>query len=238
MDNATYATLTRQSGLMREMHVIANNIANIGTTGFRREGVVFAEHVKALGPVPSLSMAHATARAVDLTQGDIAETGGRYDFAIRGEGFFLIETPDGERLSRAGHFTPNAEGELVNPDGYRLLDAGGVPVVVPPGAADVQLAQDGTLSAAGVPVARIGLWASADPTSLRHVAGTLFAADAPEPVEEGTAVVLQRHLEGSNSNPVGEIARMIEVQRAYELGQSLLDREDQRIRAVLQTLGR
>lgn len=238
MDNATYATLTRQSGLMREMHVIANNIANIGTTGFRREGVVFAEHVKALGPVPSLSMAHGNARAVDLTQGEITETGGRFDFAIRGDGFFLIETPEGERLSRAGHFTPNAEGELVNPDGYRLLDAGGAPVVVPPGTADVQLAQDGTLSAAGVPVARIGLWAPADPTSLRHVAGTLFSADAPEPVEDGTAVVLQRHLEGSNSNPVVEIARMIEVQRAYELGQSLLDREDQRIRAVLQTLGR
>lgn len=238
MDNATYATLTRQSGLMREMHVVANNIANIGTTGFRREGVVFAEHVKALGPMPSLSMAHATARAVDLSLGEITETGGRYDFAIRGDGFFLIETPDGERLSRAGHFTPNAEGELVNPDGYRLLDAGGAPVVVPPGATDVHLAQDGTLSAAGVPVARIGLWAPADPTSLRHVAGTLFAADAPEPVEDGTAVVLQRHLEGSNSNPVAEVARMIEVQRAYELGQSLLDREDQRIRAVLQTLGR
>ncbi len=238
MDNVTYATLTRQSGLLREMQVIANNIANTATSGFRREGVVFAEHVKALGAVPSLSMAHATARAVDLTQGEITETGGRFDFAIQGAGFFLIETPDGERLSRAGHFTPNGEGELVNPDGYRLLDAGGAPVVVPPGADDVQLARDGTLSAAGVPVARVGLWSPADPTSLRHVAGTLFSADAPEPLEEGTAVILQRHLEGSNTSPVAEIARMIEVQRAYELGQSLLDREDQRIRAVLQTLGR
>lgn len=238
MDNATYAALTRQSGLMREMQVVANNIANIATTGFRREGVVFSEHVKALAPAPSLSMARASARAVDLTQAEITETGGVYDFAIRGDGFFLIETPEGERLSRAGHFTPNAEGDLVNPDGFRLLDAGGAPVAVPPGAGAVHLAQDGTLSVDGQPAARIGLWTPADPTSLRHVAGTLFAADAPEPMEEGAGIILQRHLEGSNTNPIREVARMIEVQRAYELGQSLLDREDQRIRAVLQTLAR
>ncbi len=237
MENAIYATLTRQSGLMREMQVVANNIANMPTTGFRREGVIFSEFVRGLGPQSSLSMARASARNIDLSQGDITETGGRFDFAILGEGFFMIETPEGERLSRAGHFTPNAEGELVNPDGFRLLDAGGAPVEVPPGARQINLSRDGTLSADGQPVARIGLWAPADPNSLRHVAGTLFSADAPEPLEEG-ATILQGHLEGSNSNPITEIARMIEVQRAYELGQSLLDREDQRIRNVLQTLGR
>lgn len=237
MDNAIYAALTRQSGLMREMQVVANNLANMATTGFRREGVVFSEYVKALDGAPSLSMARASARAVDLSQGDITRTGGSFDFAIQGEGFFLIETPEGERLSRAGHFTPGPEGELTNPDGYRLLDQGGAPVVVPPGATNVAMARDGTLSADGVPVARVGLWLPADPTSLRHVAGTLFAADAPEPMEEG-GMILQGHLEGANTEPVAEVARMIEVQRAYELGQQLLDREDQRIRNVLQTLGR
>ena len=238
MDNATYATLTRQSGLMREMQVLANNIANASTTGFRREGVVFSEFVRKLDGMPSLSMARASARVIDLTQGTIAPTGGTFDFAIRGDGFFLIETPEGERLSRAGHFTPNADGDLVNPDGFRLLDAGGAPVAIPPGARDVQLARDGTLSADGEPVARIGLWAPADPLSLRHVAGTLFSADAPEPMDEGAGDLMQGHLEDSNTDPIAEVSRMIAVQRAYEMGQSLLDREDQRIRAVLQTLGR
>lgn len=237
MDNAIYAALTRQSGLMREMQVVANNLANMATTGFRREGVVFSEYVKALDGAPSLSMARASARAVDLSQGDLTRTGGQFDFAIQGEGFFLIETPEGERLSRAGHFTPGPEGELTNPDGYRLLDQGGAPVVVPPGASNVALARDGTLSADGVPVARLGLWLPADPTSLRHEAGTLFTADAPEPMEEG-GTILQGHLEGANTEPVAEVARMIEVQRAYELGQQLLDREDQRIRNVIQALGR
>jgi flagellar basal-body rod protein FlgF len=236
MDSIGYTTLTRQSGLMREMEVVAHNIANISTAGFRREGVVFSEYVNRLEGEPSLSMATASARNVDLSQAGLSITGGTYDFAIQGDGFFLIETPQGERLTRAGAFTPSAEGELVTPDGHRLLDAGGAPVVVPPGARNVGLGQDGTLSADGVAVARVGLWQPTDALTLSHVAGTMFAADGVEPADTG--VMMQGMLEDSNVNPVTEVARMITVQRAYEMGQTFLDREDARIRAVIQTLGR
>jgi flagellar basal-body rod protein FlgF len=236
MDAAGYTTLNRQSGLMREMGVVANNIANSSTTGFRREGVVFSEFVAAMDEDPSLSMAHASGRHVDLSQATVSQTGGTFDFAIQGEGFFLIETPDGERLTRAGSFTPSAEGELVTPNGYRLLDAGGAPIFVPPDAKAVALASDGTLSANGQPVAQVGLWRPADPLALRHQSGTLFAAGDLEPVEGAT--VLHGMLEDSNVEPVSEIARMIEVQRAYELGQKFLDAEDDRVRGVIQTLGR
>lgn len=236
MDAAGYVALTRQSGLMREMGVVANNIANLSTTGFRREGVMFSEYVAAMDQGPSISMANGNTRVVDLTQAGISQTGGTYDFAIQGEGFFLIETPDGQQLTRAGSFTPSATGELVTPDGHRLLDQGGAPVFVPPDARTVALAQDGTLSADGAPIARIGLWQPADPNSLRHQSGTLFSADAVEPAETG--ILLQGFLEDSNVEPVSEIARMIEVQRAYELGQTFLDNEDQRTRGVIQTLGR
>ncbi|HLQ17676.1 MAG TPA: flagellar hook-basal body complex protein [Tabrizicola sp.] len=236
MDAAGYATLNRQSGLMREMGVVANNIANASTTGFRREGVVFSEYVAALDQDPSLSMAHASGRHVDLSQSTISQTGGQFDFAIQGEGFFLIDTPQGQRLTRAGSFTPSAEGELVTPDGYRLLDAGGAPIFVPPDAKGIALASDGTLSANGQPIAQVGLWQPSDPLSLRHQAGTLFSADALEPAEGAT--VLQGMLEDSNVEPVSEIARMIEVQRAYELGQKFLDAEDERVRGVIQALGR
>ena len=237
MDNAIYAGLTRQSGLMREMRVIANNIANANTNGFRREGVIFSEYVNRLDGAPSLSMARASARNIDLTQGELSDTGGSFDFAIEGEGFFLVETPRGNRLTRMGSFTPSAEGELVNPDGYRLLDQGGAPVFVPPDAGKVSMARDGTLSANGEPLARVGLWQPQDPTGLIHEGGTLFAArGGEEPMEGG--VVLQGKIEGSNVNPLAEISRMIEVQRAYELGQSFMEREDNRMRTVIQTLGR
>lgn len=236
MDAAGYATLNRQSGLMREMAVVANNIANASTTGFRREGVVFSEYVAALEDSPSLSMAHASGRHVDLTQATLSQTGGEFDFAIKGEGFFLVETPLGERLTRAGSFLPSAEGELVTPDGYRLLDSGGAPILIPPGARSVALAADGTLSADGEPVALLGVWRPSDPLALRHQAGTLFEGGELEPVPQ--AELVQGMLEDSNVQPVSEIARMIEVQRAYELGQRFLDSEDDRVRNVIQALGR
>jgi len=238
MDNAGYTTLGRQSGLLAEMQAVANNIANLSTAGFRKEGVIFAEHVAALGgDEPSLSMAHASARIVDLQQGPLTKTGGTFDFAIEGEGFFLIETPEGNQLTRAGSFTPSAEGELVTPDGHRLLDGGAAPVFVPPGAGTVALAADGTLSADGTPVAQIGLFAPTDPNGLRHRGGTRFDAEAGvEPIEG--AAILQGYVESSNVNAVEEIARMIEVQRAYELGQTFLDREDERIRGVISALSR
>lgn len=236
METPGYTTLTRQSGLMREMQVIAHNIANTSTAGFRREGVVFSEYVHRMGEEPSLSMGYANARHVDLRQAGLSQTGGTYDLAIQGEGFFLIGTPEGERLTRSGSFSPSADGVLVTNDGYPLLDAGGAPVPVPVGARTVAIASDGTMSADGAPVAQIGLWQPADPLSLRHQAGTMFSADALEPAV--AAVLHQGFIEESNVEPVSEIARMITVQRAYELGQKFLDAEDARLRGVVQTLGR
>jgi flagellar basal-body rod protein FlgF len=236
MDAAGYATLNRQSGLMREMGVVANNIANASTTGFRREGVVFSEFVAALDEDPSLSMADASGRHVDLSQSTLAQTGGTFDFAIQGDGFFLIETPQGQRLTRAGSFTPSAEGELVTPYGYRLLDAGGAPIFIPPDVKGVAMSADGTLSSNGQPIAQVGLWQPTDPLALKHQTGTLFDGGEVEPAEGAT--VMQGMLEDSNVEPVSEIARMIEVQRAYELGQKFLDAEDERVRGVITTLGR
>lgn len=237
MDNAGYTSLTRLSGLMREMSVVANNIANISTTGFRSEGLIFSEHIVATGPRdPSLSMASANGRSISEQQGALERTGSEFDLAIEGEGFFLIDTPEGEALSRAGAFIRNEVGELVTPDGNRLLDAGGAPVFVPPQATSVAVAPDGTISADGQPLTVVGLYMPNDPLELTRRAGTMFMAESGyQPAEN--ASVLQGFLEQSNVDPVRQIARMIEVQRAYELGQSFMDAEDNRIRDFLRTAG-
>lgn len=236
MDNAFYTTLTRQSGLMREMQSLANNIANASTTGFRAEGVMFAEHVKALGPdASSLSMATATVRDTLMTQGALAQTGGAFDLAIEGDGFFLIEAPGGQRLTRAGMFGPNANGDLVTADGYPVLDAGGAPVFVPQGVGQVGIAPDGTISADGQPIGQIGLFVPIDQNEMTREGGVMFAAPAGvQPALDGR--MLQGFLESSNVNPILEIGRMIEVQRAYELGQSFMDKEDERIRGVIEAI--
>ncbi|AKS47803.1 flagellar basal-body rod protein FlgF [Octadecabacter temperatus] len=237
MENATYTALTRQSGLMNEMRVVANNIANLSTTGFRSEGVIFAEHVKALGPNdPSLSMATASARETLLSQGTLTQTGGSFDLAIEGDGFFLVATPQGERLTRAGAFTPNENGDLVTPEGYNVLDAGGAPVFIPQGAGPIGIAPDGTVSAGGQPVAQVGLVNPINLSGMVREDGVRFRADdGYDPALEGR--MLQGFIEESNVDPVLEISRMIEVQRAYELGQSFLDKEDERIRSAIRALG-
>ncbi|WP_265500091.1 flagellar hook-basal body complex protein [Paracoccus beibuensis] len=238
MDNAIYASLTRQSGLMAEMRTVANNIANANTTGFRREGVIFAEHLTALDRKgDTLSMAHARGRMLDLNQGVLTQTNNNLDLAIEGDGFFLVEAPEGLRLTRAGAFMPSAEGELMTADGHRLLDEGQAPIILPAGASSVAVGADGTLSSNGLPFGRIGLFNAPEGMNLTHEGGTAFSIEGdPEPVEE--ARIRQGFLEESNVDPIFEITRMIEVQRAYELGQSFLDREDQRIRGAITAMTR
>jgi flagellar basal-body rod protein FlgF len=238
MDNASYTALTRQNGLANELRIVANNIANAATTGYKAEGMIFSEHVTNLGADdPSLSMATARVRDTVMTQGALNQTGGTFDVAIEGDGFFLILTPSGERLTRAGSFTPNGQGDLVTADGHPVLDAGGAPLFVPQGVGPVAIAPDGTISAAGQPVGQLGVVVPNDPTQLTREGGVTFVAPggtipAPE------ARVLQGFLEASNVNPVLQIARMIEVQRAYELGQNFLQQEDERIRGVIQAMNR
>ena len=236
MDNASYATLTRQSGLMREMQIIANNVANAATTGFRAEGVLFSEHIQSLGPATeSLSMGTAKVPHTLAQQGSLSQTGGAFDLAIEGDGFFLIETPEGQRLTRAGAFTTNEIGNLVTMRGDAVLDAGGAPVFIPQGTGTVGISADGTISAGGAPVGQIGLFMPADPDQMRREGGVLFNPEGgitPNP----TGRMLQGFLEEANVNPVLEISRMIAVQRAYELGQSFLDKEDARIRGVIEAI--
>ncbi|WP_299847486.1 flagellar hook-basal body complex protein [uncultured Roseovarius sp.] len=237
MENTGYTTLTRQTGLLREMQVVANNIANSATTGFRQEGLIFSEFVRSTGDGPSLSMASADVRNTSMLQGALTQTGGDLDLAIEGGGFFMIETPSGERLTRAGNFALSAEGDLVTNDGFRVLDAGGAPVFIPPDATGLGISPDGTVSADGRPISQIGLVQPVDPIDLIREDGVMFRTEGEvEPIEDGR--VLQGFLEGANVDPVGQIARMIEVQRAYEMGQSFLDAENKRILSALDTFTR
>ncbi|SFT95572.1 flagellar hook-basal body complex protein [Sedimentitalea nanhaiensis] len=235
MDAASYVTLSRQSGLMREMRIVANNIANAATTGYRQEGLIFSEFVESAPDQSSLSMSQARVRNTSMAQGALTQTNGTFDFAIEGDGFFMVETEAGERLTRAGSFSSNADGDLVTMNGQRVLDAGGAPVFVPPGVAGISVAADGTLSADGQLLGQIGLFQPIDPLGMVREDGVMFRADAGvDPAENAT--VLQGFVEGSNVNPILQVSRMIEIQRAYEMGQSFLETEDQRIRNAVKTL--
>lgn len=236
MDNAGYIGLSRNAGLSRELTTIANNIANINTNGFRREGAVFAEHVKALdNNDPSLSIATMTRRYVDLSAGEITSTDNPLDFAIEGDGFFLVETPSGQRLTRDGAFSLNQDGEVVTSSGARVLDDAGGAIAIPAGSTDVTAAADGTIFVDGQPLGRINV-VTADPAFLTRDGDNAFNAENGfEPVENPR--VRQNALEGSNVNPVTELARLIEVQRTYDSSRNMMQQEDERISRTIQTLG-
>jgi flagellar basal-body rod protein FlgF len=235
METAGYATLSRQSGLLREMRVVANNIANAATTGYRSEGLIFSEYVKSAPGQESLSMARANIHNTSLEQGQLTKTNGTFDFAIEGDAFFMVETPQGERLTRAGAFSSNAAGDLVTMDGYRVLDAGRAPVFVPTDAESVQVGADGTISADGQPLGQIGLFKPLEKHTMYREDGVMFRVDGD--IEEALdGRVLQGFLEGSNVNAIHQLSRLVEIQRAYEMGQSFLTTEDERIRAAIKNL--
>ncbi|MHA7858227.1 MAG: flagellar hook-basal body complex protein [Henriciella sp.] len=227
MSNSIYTTLARQDGLLKEMQVVANNIANTNTSGYKTDRAIFAEYVMSTGQdTPSLSMGALAGHSFDLTQGTVKFTGGQFDLAIQGDGFFALETDNGQRLTRAGAFQISAEGELVTGDGAKVLSEGSSPIQIPPEAENVTIAGDGTISSAGQIIGQVGIFS---PTGqLQRETDTRFVADGGVQPVEGAAV-LQGALEASNVSPVLEMARMIEVHRAYEAGQTLMEQEDQRI---------
>ena len=230
-----YTTLSRQQGLMREMRMVANNIANMATTGYRQQGVVFSEYVRQTDRDGSVAMSASHVRNTSFAQGSLTRTGGQLDLAIEGEGFFLVQTPAGERLTRAGNFASSSAGDLVTQDGHLVLDSGGAPVFIPPDATDLAIGQDGTLSSNGAPIGQIGIVQPLDPGALVREGGVLFRAEAGyEPAEAPR--VRQGFVESANVDPILQIARMIEVQRAYEMGQNFLQREDERVRAAIKSM--
>ena len=226
MDNSVYGALTRQNGLVREMRLIANNIANAATTGYRQESIMFSEHLQDNG-AGGLSTAHANIARTDHHQGALHRTGNSLDLALEGGGFMAVETPLGTRLTRAGSFMLSPEGEVINASGHKLLDQSQSPIFLPPNSGEIAIAVDGTLSVGGEIFSSVGVVVPEQIETLAREDGVVFSYDGELIPDENTRL-LQSHLEKSNTNPVQQIARMIEVQRAYELGQSFLEKESER----------
>ncbi len=231
MSSAIYIQLARQDGLAKEMNTIANNLANSSTTGYRSDQAVFTEYIVGRsGPADSLSIGSLGGHAFSNAPGALKLTGGTFDLALQGDGYFLVETDRGQRLTRAGHFQLDAGGTLIDGLGNRVLAEGGNPIVFPPDASDIRFGADGIISAGDFIVDRLAVMMP-EGDLLREGATHFEAPEGMAPV--GTNGVTQGALEQSNVSSVLQVARMIEVQRAYEFGQSLLEREDQRINQIL-----
>jgi flagellar basal-body rod protein FlgF len=235
MANPIYALLSRQAALRQQVDILANNVANLSTSGFKREGLVFATQVERLDlPGRTLSLAELRSSYTDLQAGALQRTGNDLDLATHGDGFFAVETPQGVRYTKDGRFSMNALGELVTVSGHRVLDEGGAAIVLPLEVSRIGVSADGTLSAEdGRPLAILGLHRLTG--RLDREADGLFAAELAEPALG--AEVVQGFIEASNVNPIRELTSLIEAQRAYERGRAALDTEHDRLRRTIDRLG-
>ena len=234
MDAITPA-LSRQSGLLKELVVVAGNVANASTEGYRREASVFTEYVSRAAAPGGVSMGALRGRFADTAAGALRETGGDLDLAITGQGFFAVERGDEVLLTRAGRFQMDAEGTLVTPDGHAVLGEAGGRIEVPPETARIDIAPDGTVSLDGLATARIGVFEPL-PGRTERVGDTMWRAEGGFAFVDDPAL-RQGFLEGSNVNTVLEIARLTEVQRAFEAGENLLNAEHERLTRMIRALG-
>jgi flagellar basal-body rod protein FlgF len=243
MDNALYVGLSRQMVLRREMDIIANNIANLDTTGFKVESILQKENPSAPartegGPRPVKFVA-ADGVARDFRQGVLTATGAPLDMAIEGKGFFQIQTPDGPRFTRDGRFTTDPNGRLVTQAGQAVLDAGGSEILIDPEKGQVSIGADGTMTQGAEQVGKVGMFDFANAGALSKTGDNLFRNVSnlqPQPAEE--ARLRQGMLEGSNVKPVLEITRMVDVSRAYEQTAKMMESEADLSRRAVERLGR
>lgn len=242
MENAQLISLSRQVALRREMNVIAHNVANINTTGFKAENMVFEEYLMPVAKAHTFpafnrdySYVQDVATVHDMKPGSMVNTGGATDVAIMGkEGFFVIDTPKGEQYTRNGAFLINAEGELVTNDGHKVLGEDG-PIVFGNTDSNIAIARDGTISASSGVKGKLRLVKFDNPQALTREGDSLFAGKDPQPME--FVNLRQGIIEKSNVSPVLEISRMIQVNRAYASVTNMQQKTSDLHKSAIEKLG-
>lgn len=242
MENTSYVALSRQATLRRQMDVVANNLANMSTHGYKGGSMMFVEHlVKSKGGdsllTPQLAYVRDIATLTDTSAGPIETTGNPLDLAIQGEGFFVVDTPEGERYTRNGRLQLDNTGQLVNQLGQPVLADGGAPIIFAPEDTEIVISRDGTVSTNNGELGKLRVVTFDNLQDLERTSGAQFIASEDNPAQDvESAAVLQGAVEGSNIEPIREMANMIAVHRAYDGVKNFIEREDERQRAMIRDL--
>ncbi|CAA6604521.1 Flagellar basal body rod protein [Rhodospirillaceae bacterium LM-1] len=242
METTSYVALSRQAALWRQMDMVANNLANMNTPAFKAENMMFRDYVLQ-SRTADRPFGDKTAYVQDvsiyrnMSEGAITETGNPLDVAIKGEGFMVVDTPQGQRYSRSGHFRLDESGQLVTAEGHPVLSTTDQPFFFAPNEQSVSIAADGTVSTENGQVGKLRLVKFENDQELRKVSGGLYQTEA-QPQDVDKPHVVQGMIEGSNVLPVVEVGKMIQVQRSYEAVQRMIENEHERVRKAIDVLGR
>lgn len=242
MDSPGYIILSRLTSQLRASQVTAHNLANADTPGFRAARPIFAEHVarqgRVAGPHTGRDVGYAWDRATwrDTDPGPVNRTGNPLDVAISGDGYFSVETPRGERYTRAGRFAMGADGRLVDHHGHAVLNANGQPIAIAPNDTQIEISGDGTIRSENGVLGRIRLVRFEDEQALRLEGDRLFEAGGQDPQDVAQPRMVQGALEGSNVVSVLEMTRMMAELREFQMATQFLERESERQQSAVDRL--
>ena len=224
----TLISLSRLMALQRRLDVAANNVANSQTTGYRAKQLAFQEYLKPekppeIGEKPErpLSLVDAALPFTSSASGAFRSTGNSLDLAINGNAYFAIQTNQGERYTRDGSFSLDANGRLVTLEGLPVLGDKGI-ITVPARSGEITIDPSGRVSMQQAELGKLKLVSFAAGARLEAAGGKLLRSDQPPKANAGSATVLQAMLEQSNVQPTIEMSRLAELNRSYEVASKLL----------------
>ncbi|MCB2214724.1 flagellar basal-body rod protein FlgG [Desulfofustis glycolicus] len=258
MIRSLWTGTTGMNAQQLSIDVIANNLANVSTTGFKKSTTEFKdllyEMIKVPGSQTSANTESPTGIQVGIgvrpdavskifTQGDLIGTENELDVAIDGPGFFEVELPNGNSaFTRAGNFKRDSTGQITTANGYPILPA----LVIPDGSRDIVISETGVVSAVigddtdSTEIGNLELTTFTNNQGLRALGDNLFQETAASgiatpgvPGDEGYGVLIQTYLEGSNVNIVSEMALLITTQRAYEINSKTIQTSDEMMQATV-----
>ena len=240
MQNAQLISLSRQIALQRQMDVVANNLANLNTTGFKAESLLFAPYQMPVaadndfGSQTQLTYTEDWATTHDMTTGALDQTGNPLDLAVMGNGFLTVQTAAGPRYTRSGSLAINASGTLVDLGGNPVLADGGE-VHFDTADTNITILKDGTINTSQGNKGKLSVVEFANPQAMTREGNNLWAGSNPQPAT-ATSVV-QGAIEHSNVSGVSEMAQMMRVQRAYQQLADAMQRQDDLRNTAVQKLG-
>ena len=244
MQTANLVLLSTQYALQKAMDVVANNIANASTTGFKREDIAFSTYVSRPESGQKLSFVLPRATFRDSSSGPITPTHNPLDLAIQGQGYFQVQGADGKpRFTRNGSFQLDSQGRVVTHDGLPVLSSSGQPITVPDSATIINISGDGFITAKtgnGTSLSelgKIGVVKFDNDQKLQSEGAGLYASPDPSRPALNSSIV-QASLEESNVQPVVEMSQMIKIMRSYEQASGLISKEDNRRTEALMKLSK
>ena len=238
MENSIYIGLFRQMVLTRQMDLIANNVANAGTAGFRAQNLSFKEMIsKPSGEKEPLSFVAQNIQYQNVEAGPVKFTGNPLDIMLEGPGFIGVAADGGLSYTRAGNFQLSASGQLLTSAGDPVASNGGSAITIPADSTEIKIDEKGVISNQDGQVGQIMIAEFKDPKNMLPLGNNLYRTSETPGLGNNTRVK-QGQVEGSNVQAVLEMNRMVQTLRDFQNVQNILQTENERMRTVIQRLTR